>query len=141
MVIYGGFFTGWWLSHSSENMKASWDNEIPNVWENIYKNVPKYQPVHDFHDFSTFESWNYGWNYGVLTFWKLNYIIWPFYVSKSINDPDFLLLLNAIPGMDEYSPIFRLLSISVHVRVWYLGKIEYFTNLNSSAIKGDDSPY
>ena len=41
--------TGWWLGHPSEKYEfVSWDDEIPNIWENN-PNVPNHQPAYNPH--------------------------------------------------------------------------------------------
>jgi len=37
--------TGWWYTYPSEKYDfVSWDDEIPNIWNN-HPNVPNHQPV------------------------------------------------------------------------------------------------
>ena len=31
---YENTYTGWWYTDPSENMKVSWDDDIPNIWKN-----------------------------------------------------------------------------------------------------------
>jgi hypothetical protein len=43
---YLAILTGWWLTYPSEKYEfVSWDDDIPNIWKKLEKNVPNHQPV------------------------------------------------------------------------------------------------
>jgi hypothetical protein len=35
------------VSTPLKNIKASWDDDIPNIWKKLEKNVPNHQPVNN----------------------------------------------------------------------------------------------
>jgi len=39
------YVNGWWLTYPSENMKVSWDDDVPNWMESHKIHIPNHQPA------------------------------------------------------------------------------------------------
>ena len=42
--LYIYIYTGWWYTYPSEKYEVSWDDDIPNIWNNN-PNVPNHKSV------------------------------------------------------------------------------------------------